>query len=60
MAEYSDLDDRLEEQLTRTARFVKAAFHVHSIDSYDWGKEADPATQQAGSLHRPRRPRTLP
>src|ERR1700677_4110635 len=44
MTDYADLNSALEEQLARTARFVRAAFHVHSIDSHDWGKEADPAT----------------
>ena len=42
VADYADLNYALEEQLDRTARFVRAAFHVHSIDSHDWGKEADP------------------
>lgn len=42
MAEYSDLDHSFEQQLERTAGFVPAAFHVHSIESFDWGKEADP------------------
>jgi DNA repair ATPase RecN len=46
VAEYTDLNRIFEEQLTRTARFVRAAFHVHSIDSYDWGKEADAATNK--------------
>lgn len=41
MPDYSDLNGAFEAQLERTARFVPAAFHVHSIDSYDWGKEAD-------------------
>lgn len=41
MPAYSELNDAFEVQLRRTARFVPAAFHVHSVDSYDWGKEAD-------------------
>ncbi len=40
MTEHSDLNDAFEEQLARTARFRRAAFHVHSIQSHDWGKEA--------------------
>jgi energy-coupling factor transporter ATP-binding protein EcfA2 len=44
MADYADLNSALEQQLNRTARFVRAAFHVHSIDSHDWGKQADPTT----------------
>ena len=40
---YSDLQAALDAQYAKTARFVKAAFHVHSIDSHDWGKEGDPA-----------------
>jgi hypothetical protein len=44
MTDYADLNSALEEQLARTTRFVRAAFHVHSIESHDWGKEADPAT----------------
>jgi hypothetical protein len=36
LADYTDLNSTLEEQLARTARFVRAAFHVHSIDSHDW------------------------
>jgi recombinational DNA repair ATPase RecF len=38
---YDDLRAALDEQLARTARFVPAAFHVHSIQSYDWGKDGD-------------------
>jgi len=41
LSEYSDLHDAFEGQLRGTARFTRAAFHVHSIDSYDWGKGAD-------------------
>jgi hypothetical protein len=41
LADYTDLDSLLKEQLTRTAKFVRAAFHVHSIDSHDWGNEAN-------------------
>ena len=46
LADYTDLDSLLEEQLTRTAKFVRAAFHVHSIDSHDWGKEANTTTDR--------------
>ncbi len=46
MADYSDLNEEFEGQLARTARFVRAAFHVHSIDSHDWGKAADPTTNK--------------
>jgi len=35
------LEQDLKNQLERTARFIPAAFHVHSIDSYDWGEEGD-------------------
>jgi hypothetical protein len=42
VADYANLNSALEEQLNRTAGFVRAAFHVRSIDSHDWGKEADP------------------
>lgn len=38
---YGDLLAALNAQYAKTARFVSAAFHVHSIESYDWGKEAD-------------------
>jgi len=38
---YELLNDEINEQLDRTARFVPAAFHVHSIESYDWGKDAN-------------------
>lgn len=41
---YDELLVALDTQYDKTARFIRAAFHVHSIDSYDWGKEADPAT----------------
>ena len=41
MSQYTDLDDLFQEQLRRTGRFVRAAFHVHSIDSHDWGKDGD-------------------
>ncbi|HWX87445.1 MAG TPA: AAA family ATPase, partial [Solirubrobacteraceae bacterium] len=46
MADYTDLYIALDEQLTRTAKFVRAAFHVHSIDSHDWGKGADAQTNK--------------
>ena len=46
MNDYSDLNADFEEQLARTSKFVRAAFHVHSIDSYDWGKDGDAATNQ--------------
>src|SRR5262245_11534916 len=46
MTDYADFDRALKEQLARTARFVRAAFHVHSIDSHDWGKEADAQTNE--------------
>jgi hypothetical protein len=42
VTEHRDLNDAFEQQLLLTARFRRAAFHTHSIDSYDWGKEADP------------------
>jgi hypothetical protein len=41
MPDYVDLNNVFEEQLRSTARFVRAAFHVHSIDSYDWGKDVE-------------------
>jgi energy-coupling factor transporter ATP-binding protein EcfA2 len=43
---YADLTDALDEQYEKTARFVRAAFHVHSVDSYDWGKDADAAQNE--------------
>ncbi len=42
LPDYHELEAQLEEQLGRTARFRRVAFHVHSPDSYDWGKEGDP------------------
>ncbi|HEX7060045.1 MAG TPA: AAA family ATPase [Solirubrobacterales bacterium] len=39
---YRSLQQELEAQLAKTARFIPAAFHVHSIDSYDWGRDGDP------------------
>jgi hypothetical protein len=42
--DYRGLNETFEEQLLRTARFVPSAFHVHTVDSHDWGKEADPQT----------------
>ncbi|MBO9531774.1 MAG: AAA family ATPase [Solirubrobacteraceae bacterium] len=41
---YDELIDALEAGRDLTARFRTAAFHVHSIDSYDWAKRpgADP------------------
>jgi hypothetical protein len=36
--EYEELNDRLEDQLRKTAVFVPIAFHVHSPESYDWAK----------------------
>lgn len=45
---YETLSAAFEEQLAKTARFVPAAFHVHSPNSHDWGKggsitEGDPS-----------------
>lgn len=40
------LQDELDTQLAKTARFRRAAFHVHSIDSYDWGKDGDSAANE--------------
>lgn len=45
---YETLNTGFDEQLAKTARFVPAAFHVHSPDSHDWGKrgtiaEGDPS-----------------
>ncbi len=42
MPDHSGLIDTFEQQLSRTARFVASAFHVHTIDSYDWGNGANP------------------
>jgi energy-coupling factor transporter ATP-binding protein EcfA2 len=41
MPDYRELERDMEAQLARTARFRRMAFHVHSPDSHDWGKEAD-------------------
>ncbi|HXN39641.1 MAG TPA: AAA family ATPase [Solirubrobacteraceae bacterium] len=38
MSDYSDLNDIFDHELRATARFRRAAFHVHSPDSHDWGK----------------------
>lgn len=35
---YDELNELFEEQLTGSAFFVPVAFHVHSPDSYDWGR----------------------
>ena len=45
---YKALTAGFDEQLAKTARFVPAAFHIHSPDSHDWGKggaiaEGDPS-----------------
>jgi len=40
---FDSLRVELNAQLAKTARFRRAAFHVHSIDSYDWGKDGDSA-----------------
>lgn len=53
MPDYSDLDQSFEAQLARTARFVRAAFHVHSVDSFDWGKEADADRNDAAQFAGP-------
>lgn len=47
---YAELLATLEAQYAKTARFVRSAFHVHSIDSYDWGKEADATTNAAAQF----------
>jgi hypothetical protein len=39
ISKYEELEAAFEAQLERTARFVPVAFHVHSPDSHDWGKE---------------------
>src|SRR5437870_856131 len=36
-AAYDELNHLFEEQLKRSAIFVRVAFHVHSPDSHDWG-----------------------
>jgi energy-coupling factor transporter ATP-binding protein EcfA2 len=41
---FDSFQDELDAQLAKTARFRRAAFHVHSIDSYDWGKDGDSST----------------
>jgi energy-coupling factor transporter ATP-binding protein EcfA2 len=41
MPDYYELERQLEEQLARTSRFRRMAFHVHSPDSHDWGRDAD-------------------
>jgi energy-coupling factor transporter ATP-binding protein EcfA2 len=41
MLDYHELERELEDQLARTAQFRRMAFHVHSPDSHDWGREAD-------------------
>jgi ABC-type cobalamin/Fe3+-siderophores transport system ATPase subunit len=38
---YDNLVQAFEAQEPTIARFVPSAFHVHSVDSFDWGKEAD-------------------
>lgn len=38
METYRHFHALLKEQLNSTARFLPAAFHVHSPDSYDWGR----------------------
>ncbi len=38
MSDYSHLNEIFERDLRATARFRRAAFHVHSPDSHDWGK----------------------
>ena len=44
MPDYHELEGELEAQLADTARFRRMAFHVHSPESYDWGKGGDQAT----------------
>ena len=50
---YDDLIASLDEQYGKTARFVRAAFHVHTVDSFDWGKNADAAPNDRAQFQGP-------
>lgn len=43
MADFTALVAGLNAQLAKTARFLPAAFHIHTIASHDWGRRGDPA-----------------
>ena len=44
MPDHHELERELEAQLANTARFRRMAFHVHSPDSHDWGRDGDHET----------------
>ena len=47
---YQLLDEELGAQLEKTARFISAAFHVHSVESHDWGKDGEPTLNDAAQF----------
>jgi energy-coupling factor transporter ATP-binding protein EcfA2 len=49
--QYSALLSRLEPLLAKTARFVPAVFHLHSIDSHDWGDRSKADKAANGREH---------
>jgi len=53
MPDYHELEEELADQLARTAQFRRMAFHVHSPDSHDWGKEADRETNARARFEGP-------
>lgn len=38
-----ELLEAFESKTSRASRFIPVLFHMHSVDSHDWGKEADSA-----------------
>lgn len=43
---YQSLIDDLQKAHARTARFRRAAFHVHSVGSYDWGERGHASSER--------------
>lgn len=47
---FASFNGELDRQLAKTARFRPAAFHVHAIESHDWGREGKAEANDAAQF----------